>query len=36
MARLSALPFEGVIVTHADNIERTARQTIRDGLRWLL
>ncbi len=36
MQRILALPFERVLVAHGDNIEHDARETIRNGLRWLL
>lgn len=33
--RLLALPFERVIIAHGDVIERDAKATLREGLRWL-
>lgn len=33
--RILALPFERVIIAHGDVIEQNAKETLREGLRWL-
>lgn len=33
--KILALPFERVIIAHGDIIEGNARETLREGLRWL-